>query len=199
MNKHRMLGLTLAVATLVGSACARDDDASTMAGDGSALTDGEILHVLVTVHRAEIDAAQIASQRGQREPVRGFAQRMQSEHTAAIGQIEALARESNLTLAQSDLSREVEEAGRREGQRLRDASAEDFDEAYVDSQVDGHERVLALIDDRLLPSARNERVRQEVGTQRRTVASHHEHARGVKNALDDAPDSEQHAQDGDDH
>lgn len=87
----------------------------------------------------EIQAAEIALEKSQNAQVRELAEMIRRDHTAAAERMRAAAQAAGQTLPT-----ELDE--RRQGMldNLRAASAEDFDEVYIDQQVAAHTEALTL-------------------------------------------------------
>jgi putative membrane protein len=90
----------------------------------------------------EIEAAKIALERSQNAEVKAFAQMMIDQHTKATSDLKAAITESGQALTPpTALPQEMQD----ELKELRDASAEDFDKAYISGQVDAHQNALNLM------------------------------------------------------
>jgi hypothetical protein len=65
----------------------------------------------------------------------------------------------------------------------------DFDKAYIDGQIEGHQKVLDVFDKELLPNAKAEDLKKFLTDTRATVDKHLTHAKEVQAALAAAPPS----------
>ena len=90
----------------------------------------------------EIQAAEIALERTQNAQVRELAQMIHDDHTAASQRLQGLAP----TADEDGVELPTEMDERRQGliDNLRAASAEDFDDVFVDQQVAAHQEALTL-------------------------------------------------------
>lgn len=183
MKAIRTCGLATLVLVCLATGCEKRDVPEQRR---AALSDGQVLAALITVHENELAAARIAEARSSNEAVREFASRMLAEHTAAIDSLRQLASELHVERAQSTASQQIARDGRATAARITSAPPETFEATYVNTMVEGHEHVLTLIDDTLLPAASQARLRTEIGNQRTAVTSHLEHARMLKRDLDRA-------------
>lgn len=82
---------------------------------------------------AEVQLGQVASQRGARNAVKQFGQRMVQDHTQANNQLQQLAAQKGVTLP-TDIGRENQQVR----QQLSQLSGANFDRAYINHMVDDH-------------------------------------------------------------
>ena len=68
--------------------------------------------------------------------------------------------------------------------KLDKEDASDFDEEYIEAQVDMHEKALKKLDERLLPNVQNAELGGLLQTMRTQVAEHLEKARALDKSLD---------------
>jgi putative membrane protein len=92
----------------------------------------------------EIQSSQMALERSQANEVKAFAQRMVTEHQTMTNELQSALQQANITVAPpSQLDQQKQEII----QQLRDASATDFDDRYIDAQTEAHENTLNLFRD----------------------------------------------------
>lgn len=116
-----------------------------VAAGATSMTDPQILTAMTRISQGEIDAGRMAESRATSADVKAFARTMVRDHTQLLQEANQLARRMNVTLAaaQSDSAASGAQATT---QRLRSAtSGAAFDSVYIDSQVQGHQRVLAML------------------------------------------------------
>lgn len=141
------------------------------------LSDSEIAMVSMTANMGEVQQNMVGIMRAQREDARNFAQEMVDVHTAALDRQTALASSMNITPAESATSRMLKSTSDEMVAMLQSASDDEFDNVYVQSQIDAHQMVLSLIESTLLPSVRAPQLRDELTMMQDTVMMHLEHAR----------------------
>lgn len=90
-------------------------------------------------NNAEIQTSQVALQRSESDSVRQYAQRMIEEHTAANQQLEPLAAQQGIELPTTASSFDTAVL-----EKLTQVSDEQFDQAYMDTQVNAHLKSLAV-------------------------------------------------------
>jgi putative membrane protein len=148
-----------------------------------ALTDEQILEVTHTANQGEIDQAKLAQSRSKDARVTKLAAMMLKDHTAADAKGMAVGRKGNLTPAPSSTSTSIESDAQSATSTLTSQTGVDFDKAYVDTQVKEHQAVLDLIDQKLLPDAKNPDVKAFLTEVRPKIAMHLRHAQELQSAL----------------
>jgi putative membrane protein len=110
---------------------------------------------------------------------------MVTVHNTAQERQTRLAMSLDLKSEVSPLSTQLGEDAKSLMSELEAAGAAEFDALYLRSQVDGHMKVLMLINERLLPSVMADELRDELMLARMEVATHLEGARNASTSLDD--------------
>jgi len=87
----------------------------------------------------EIQSSQLALQRSQSQGVRAFAQQMIADHTMTSNQLRPLAQQAGVSVPSALDARRQEMM-----QNLQSASADDFDDRYIDQQTAAHQEALTL-------------------------------------------------------
>ena len=91
---------------------------------------------------AEVAAGKMAATKATSARVKGFADMMVTDHTKAGDELAALAKTKNITLPaapDADAQKKADDLSKKTGK--------DFDKAYVDAMVDGHESAVKLFTD----------------------------------------------------
>jgi putative membrane protein len=136
------------------------------------LTDGQIAQILVAVDSGEIEQANLALSKSTNDGVRAYATHMVEQHTASKSKSANLASQSGLQLAESPKATELQAKGSKMLEQLNAADASNFDVTYVQSQVDQHSEVLALIDEQLQPAVNTPALRDHLASARTMVKEH---------------------------
>ena len=201
MNRHAMpryfaAGILLG---LIVTACsnrsanntARTDSAAvttTSAGRApadSAMDDAAITAVLLVANTGDSSIGALAASRGVNSAVKQFGQRMVREHGQLNRQVKALATRLGSSAREED-NRQAVDMKHDADEEYRDLSAKtgtDFDHAYIDHEIDDHEKVLHELDNKLIPAADNAELRTLLNQARTAVQSHLDQARAIKNTL----------------
>jgi putative membrane protein len=116
--------------------------------------------------------------------VLGFADHMITDHTKSEQKATGLAKKLSWTPQDSEKSKTIKADGdktKTDLMSLKDPKA--FDVAYMDAMVLAHQKVLKGIDEELIPSAKNEELKDMLKSKRDTVAMHLKHAQDVQGKL----------------
>ncbi len=146
----------------------------------SMLDDATILGLIVAIDDNEIAAAMDASTKKVRQDVLAYARMLHKEHgqnlkdTLELGVAQGIVPAENATVTAKRLE------GANELVKLAPMMGDEFAQAYVAAMVKGHEGVLALIDGKLLPAAKDEEVKRHLTETRGHIAMHLDQARGLQ-------------------
>lgn len=143
--------------------------------------DGEIMAIAHAANTAEIDTGRLAKSRAQNPQVRQFAQQMIQDHTAMNAE---LAKNLDLELMDNDESQRIREDALASLDRLKGLQGAEFDRAYIESQVEMHEKVIALMQGELIPNARNPQLKSTLDKAAPKVQSHLKMARQIRTAME---------------
>jgi putative membrane protein len=202
MKRHRvitLLGLSFASSTLLALSCGDDDAGVTPppgtfdsgarpvdaapADDGGIRRDSQILHILLTANTGEVEQGQLAQLKATRENVRSFGVLMVSDHSAANQRVQVLAQQLGVSLEPNNVSTILKGETDAKTAQLQQLVGDTFDRAYIDVQILAHNKLLLLIDNRLLPATIDPSVRAEVTTTRASVAAHLQQAQQIRSAI----------------
>jgi len=169
------------VVTLVGLLAAGALQAQT--SPAAAPTDPEIAMIAVTADNVDIAAGKLAATKTSNPKVKEFANLMIRDHTSVNKKATDLAKKLNLTPEESDTSRSLKSDGDTTLERFRGLSGAEFDKAYIDNEVTYHESVAKVVDDTLIPNAKNAELKSLLESARPIFASHLKHAKEVQSSL----------------
>src|SRR5712692_315262 len=147
------------------------------------LTDSEIAMVMRVANLGEVREGELARTKATDTAVREFASMMVTEQTAQNNKTESELAPVDVASADSDLSRQLDAASGATTDRLRALSGPAFDRAYIDRQVDAHQSLIALIDSKLMPSARKRQVRDQLTALRALADKHLTRAKQIQGSL----------------
>ncbi len=142
-----------------------------------------VLQTLIAVDNNEINAANEAQKRSSNSDVKDFAQTMVTDHTKNMQDAQALAQQLNVTLSSTEKMEKLKDMGKQELHKLQSVPAAQFDMVYINAMVEGHQKVLNMIDEKLLPNAKNQDVINFLKTTRDTVSHHLDMAKDVQTKL----------------
>jgi putative membrane protein len=146
-------------------------------------TDEEIVHILTTANNGEIEAAQIAKSKTKNKKVLEFAKQMITDHTKTNDEIKALNEKLGLEPSNNAVSVTLSAGADTTNSSLKKLKAKKFDRAYADQQVSMHQSLLDMIDQTLIPKAKDSELKAEVEKIRTAVAEHLGHAKELQASL----------------
>ena len=152
------------------------------------LTDEQIVKIVDTVNAAEIEQAKLAQKKSKNAKVKKFAAQMIADHNQAKNKANAWVKKAKITPADSTVGSDLASKTTQSLEMLKTTET-DFDKAYIDGQIEGHQKVLDVFDKDLLPNAKAEDLKKFLTDTRATVDKHLTHAKEVQAALAAAPPS----------
>ena len=149
-------------------------------------TDPQIAAIVVAANKVDIEAAEFAKKHTRNAKVKEFANLMIKDHTAVNKQATALVTKLGVTPEENDTSKSLTDGGKQNIDALKALKGKDFDKAYAEHEVAYHEQVLKAIDDTLIPSAKNEELKDLITKVRPAIQTHLDHAKMMVKALESA-------------
>lgn len=143
------------------------------------LSEGQIVKIIATANKGEIDAGQLASRNSREKPSKAFGQMMVKEHSKNDTKGKLIAKKNMIIPKDSSLNQELMLKSKNTITELKEARL-NFDKMYIDSQVVMHQDVLNLIDDELLPNAKSEELISFLKETRHHVDMHLEEAKKLQ-------------------
>lgn len=126
---------------------------------------------------AEVTLGKLAEQRAKADPVKDFARRMVQDHSKANDQLAALAKQHNI-----GMPKELDEEHRQVHDRLEKLSGAEFDRAYIESQVQDHQKTAQLFEWEI-NSGQNAQLKSFASETLPTILHHLEMARDIHTEL----------------
>lgn len=158
------LGLLAFVATLPAQAATLEDD--------------EIVGIVAVANVNEINAGKLAMSNAYKDKVKAFAERMVKDHRDMDEQMGKLAVRQKLNPTPGEISETLKARGSEAMEDLKIApKGPIFDKEYMAGQVRAHEEVLELLNNQLIPEAKNPELKNLLQKSARQVESHLDHAR----------------------
>jgi putative membrane protein len=163
--------VTSNVASTPGSA-----EASPASPDSAALSDEQIAAITEAANSAEIAQAKLAQSRSNNPDVKRFAAMMIKHHGAAKTKQAKL----KLPTAESRDSSALEADASSTLDTLKKDTGKAFDKAYIDAQVDAHQKVLDTINGKLLPNVKNPELKAYLDEIKPRVEQHLKEAKALQ-------------------
>jgi predicted outer membrane protein len=129
------------------------------------LSEAQVLGAAVAMSEGVIEPSELAATAAM-GAVQAYAMRMVKDHMAAIARLQRLSENMFITPAESELSRTVEQEMENTENQLLARTGMDFDDAYVDSQVQMNSAALRRLDEQLIPSSASAELRVELASWR---------------------------------
>jgi putative membrane protein len=146
-------------------------------------TDPQIAAIVVTANQVDIDAGKLAKGKTHNKDVKAFAQQMITDHSAVNKQAVDLAGKLKVKPEANPTSEALKKGGDENIAKLKKLKGKEFDKEYVDHEVAYHQQVLDAIDKTLIPSAKNEELKNLIVKVRPAIAAHLEHAKHLQSEL----------------
>ncbi|RZA26412.1 MAG: DUF4142 domain-containing protein [Proteobacteria bacterium] len=167
-----------------GSATPTPEAATTPGQAGQGMLNDDQIHGVVSVaNQGEIDIAKIALKQGKDKAVKDFANMMVKEHGGVKKDLMGLAKTAKIKSGDSPTKQTFEEAGQASMTRLKALKAVEFDKAYAEDQVKAHQDLLNALDNELIPSAKNEKLKALLEKIKPSVAAHLDQAKAISQKL----------------
>jgi putative membrane protein len=149
---------------------------------GATMSDANIMALLNTIDKSEIEAAQLAEQKAQSPEVRGYATRLIDEHMRLLDQHHRLADDLKMQPDKPRLAASLKDTHQETMDELRKKSGHEFDRAYIDYQIRMHEQAVKLVE-RTEDSAENARMKVHLRKTRPDLQSHLAQAQTLQRQL----------------
>ncbi len=147
---------------------------------GTEGTDAEVLAFVNAVNVNEILAASVAEKKKISGPVMDYAKMLHTEHGANMAKTMQLGMSINVVPSITKPVDAVTKKGAGELATLVSMDGKDFETAYLDAMIKGHTEVLAMIDNQLLKTAKNDALKSHLTETRGHVAMHLDKAKKLK-------------------
>jgi putative membrane protein len=146
-------------------------------------TESDIAAILAALNNAEIEAGKLAQKKAKDARVKRFAAMMVSQHQSANTKQNDTLKKLGLTASENSASRDLTSEGASDIESLKSQSGADFDKAYMDAMVRGHQKALTMLDDKLIPAAKSPEMKAQLQSVRGTVDAHLREAADIQKAL----------------
>lgn len=143
------------------------------------LSNGQLARLSELVNTAEIEQGKLAQARSKSAAIKKFAAMMIKHHGEALREQQALVKKLDVTPADSAVGAALKADSEKTLETLKKADAAHFDAAYVQSQIDGHQKVLDILD-KHAPSSTTPELADRLGKARTFVAQHLQEAQALQ-------------------
>lgn len=140
--------------------------------------DADFLVAASEVDMKEIELGKLAQQKSTNADVKALGKMMVEQHEKAAADTKALAAKKNITLPAT-----LTEKGQEAFKDINDKSGHDFDKAYTDKMVEGHEKMIEKME-KASEKATDPEIRMWAANMLPTLRTHLEHAKMAKEKVD---------------
>ncbi len=147
------------------------------------LTDAQIVQIVETTNDGEIAAARLEKNHGQNDQAKKLADMMIDQHQQNNKDLKSLADKLQIHPEKTKISDHIHDDSDKTAKRFEGMKGADLDRAYVDKQVEAHQKVLNKLDQELIPQAKNKDLKTLLENTRETVAEHLNHAKEVQKTV----------------
>ena len=151
--------------------------------EAEALDDAEIAGVVMAVNQAEVSAGNLAYSVSLNRDVKMFGRDVAEEHERSSSRFGDWAVRQGITPKTGQISDELKGEEESFLEKLKMQSGILFDLDYINHEVESHQHMLDLLDNKLIPGAQSGELRRMLREMRRSLADHHERARLIKVSL----------------
>ncbi len=154
-----------------------------VAGDKNARGDAEIMALVMATDDNEVLASTEAQKKSIDDVIIGYAKLLHAEHGKNQSSIMELGKRINVVPANTKAVEDLRAKGADELASIIALDGKRFEKAFIRTMIKNHREALSLIDNSLLPRAKDEQLREHLSMTRHHVASHLEQAEGIASQL----------------
>ena len=145
--------------------------------------DAQIAHIVLTANQVDIDAGNLAENKGSTSEIKAFGKQMVTDHGGVNAQATELVQKLHVKPEDNSISVSLKRGGEDNLATLQGLSGPAFDKAYVDHEVAYHEAVIDALDKTLIPNARNDELKSLIVKVRPAFVAHLAHAKQIQAKL----------------
>ncbi len=142
-----------------------------------------ILADIAVIDKTEIILGVVASNKKVSADVMDFAKFLIDHHGSNLTQVLEMAHNLHLKSLNSNQSNKLATEGNEAMMKLGSLQGKQFDKAYIDAMVKGHQAALDLIDTQLMKQAKTESIKSFLSNTRAAVAQHLDMAKKIQQNL----------------
>ncbi len=146
------------------------------------MSDANVLAVMNTIDKSEMEAAQLAKQKAQSSEVRDYASHLIADHSATMDKNRQLANQTSLRPDPPALAATMNSTHQETMERLRSLSGSEFDRAYIAYQVAMHEQAVSLVE-KTSSSADNPQLKQRLSLVVHDLRDHLAKAKSIQGQI----------------
>lgn len=146
-------------------------------------TDAQIVGIVQTANRIDIDQAHLALRKSTNPEVKAFANQMISDHTNLEKSVSDLANKLGVSEQTSPTATQLKQQAAEESRKLSGLRGRNFDREYVSHEVAFHQTVINAATNTLIPNAKNAELKSALEGAAPVLQGHMEHAQQLQQSL----------------
>lgn len=146
-------------------------------------SDEQITKILTTTNDSEITLGKLAYKKAESKDVKKFAKEIVKDHSKHKKNTNKLSKKMDMTPEDNARASELKAENDKQMAELENLSGKEFDKAYMNAQIETHQKTLTDLDQTLIPSAKNKKLKKELEKTRKTVAWHLDDAKEIVQKL----------------
>lgn len=146
------------------------------------VSDANIFSIMGVINGGEVSSGQMAERKARNSQVKAFGQQMVREHKALQAKFDALAKKANITPQANDQANQLQDDHKKLADSLSKLSGAQFDSAYINSEVQDHQKALDAVK-QLQNSAQNAELKTLLGQSVDNFQAHLTKAQSVQQKL----------------
>lgn len=146
-------------------------------------TDPQIVGIVQTANRIDINQARLALRKSTNAQVKEFANQMISDHTSLEKSVSDLAKKLGATEQASDTAKQLKQQAAEETKKLNTLKGNDFDREYISHEIAYHQAVIDAVSKTLIPNAKNAELKSALEGAAPVLQGHLQHAQQLEHSL----------------
>ncbi|MCW8869747.1 MAG: DUF4142 domain-containing protein [Proteobacteria bacterium] len=151
--------------------------------ESDSLTDANIAAIVVGANKIDISAGHIAIEYSDNKEVKKFANLMIVDHQSVLDAAVELVTRLGVEPENNDLVFSLAEQSQQHEAKLKTLSGKAFDKAYIDHEVAYHQAVIGVIEQQLIPSAKNAELKSLLESVLPAFKAHLDHSLMIQQKL----------------
>ncbi len=143
----------------------------------------EITNTVMTINSGEITLAKLAQQKATNPEVKKYATQMLNDHTKNNDHMHALAKTEKVSPKETKDSMKLKNTSEQKAEQLKNLEGNEFNRAYMDSQVEMHKNALDKINNELIPNAQDKELRAMLDKTKVKIQEHLKEAEQIRKTL----------------
>ncbi|HZP06475.1 MAG TPA: DUF4142 domain-containing protein [Terracidiphilus sp.] len=151
--------------------------------EAQAPTDPQIVGIVQTANRIDIDQARLALRKSSNPQVKEFANQMISDHTNLEKSVRDLANKLGAKEEPSDTAKQLKQQAAEESKKLSGLKGKEFDREYVSHEIAYHQAVIDAATNTLIPNAKNAQLKSALQSAAPLLQGHLQHAQHLQQSF----------------